>query len=102
MLGGSLLGRTAAIRPFFCNRDSQPASDDEVLGPGGLIRCAAHAEHEVTILTLGRFMRDEAARGAKTLAMHCFASQLRPSGREPIVPSHVLQDFTRPYEVFLL
>jgi LmbE family N-acetylglucosaminyl deacetylase len=51
---------------------------------------------------LGRFVLDEATREAKARAMTCFTSQLRPVGRAPIVPSHVLQYFTRPYEVFLL
>jgi LmbE family N-acetylglucosaminyl deacetylase len=51
---------------------------------------------------LGRFVLDEATRKAKAQAMSCFTSQMRPLAREPIVPSHVLQYFTRPYEVFLL
>jgi LmbE family N-acetylglucosaminyl deacetylase len=50
---------------------------------------------------LGRFMLDEATREAKARAMSCFVSQMSPIGREPIVPAHVLQYFTRPYEVFL-
>jgi hypothetical protein len=50
----------------------------------------------------GRFELDPVARAAKTRAMSCFTSQLRPQGRVPIVPSHVLPYFTRPYEVFLL
>jgi len=51
---------------------------------------------------LGRFALDEASMAAKARAMHCFASQMRPLGRQPIVPAHVLQYFTRPYEAFLL
>jgi LmbE family N-acetylglucosaminyl deacetylase len=50
---------------------------------------------------LGRFMLDEATREAKARAMSCFTSQMRPLGRDPIVPTHVLQYFMRPYEVFL-
>jgi LmbE family N-acetylglucosaminyl deacetylase len=49
----------------------------------------------------GRFMLDEATREAKARAISCFTSQMGPLGREPIVPAHVLQYFTRPYEVFL-
>jgi LmbE family N-acetylglucosaminyl deacetylase len=52
--------------------------------------------------SLGRFALDEATRKTKTRAMSCFTSQLRPQGRTPIVPSHVLPYFTRPYEVFLV
>jgi LmbE family N-acetylglucosaminyl deacetylase len=50
---------------------------------------------------LGRFMLDEVTREAKARAMSCFTSQMRPLGREPIVPTHVLQYFARRYEVFL-
>jgi LmbE family N-acetylglucosaminyl deacetylase len=50
----------------------------------------------------GRFRLDQDAVTAKALAMTCFASQLRPLGREPIVPGHVLPYFRRPYEAFLL
>jgi LmbE family N-acetylglucosaminyl deacetylase len=50
----------------------------------------------------GRFSLDQDAVTAKALAMACFASQLRPLGREPIVPGHVLRYFRRPYEAFLL
>jgi LmbE family N-acetylglucosaminyl deacetylase len=51
---------------------------------------------------LSRFVFDNATRKAKALAMSCFTSQIRPSGRLPVVPRHVLPYFTRPYEVFLL
>jgi LmbE family N-acetylglucosaminyl deacetylase len=51
---------------------------------------------------LGRFVLDEATKEAKAQAMSCFTSQMRPLARVPIVPGHVLQYFTRPYEVFLL
>jgi len=50
----------------------------------------------------GRFMLDAAAIQAKARAMRCFTSQLRPLGRAPIVPHHVLPYFTRPYEAFLI
>jgi LmbE family N-acetylglucosaminyl deacetylase len=50
--------------------------------------------------SLGRFLLDEATREAKARAMSCFTSQVRPLGREPVVPAHVLKYFTRPYEVF--
>jgi LmbE family N-acetylglucosaminyl deacetylase len=49
----------------------------------------------------GRFPLDAAAIKAKAEAMSCFASQMRPLGREPIVPSHVLPYFARPYEAYL-
>jgi LmbE family N-acetylglucosaminyl deacetylase len=45
---------------------------------------------------------DAAAVRAKARAMSCFTSQMRPLGREPIVPSHVLAYFTRQYEAFLV
>jgi LmbE family N-acetylglucosaminyl deacetylase len=51
---------------------------------------------------VGRFALDEATQEAKARAMSCFTSQLRPLGRAPIVPSHVLRYFTRPFEVFLI
>jgi LmbE family N-acetylglucosaminyl deacetylase len=50
---------------------------------------------------LGRFMLDAVTRAAKARALSCFTSQMRPLGREPIVPTHVLEYFARPYEVFL-
>jgi LmbE family N-acetylglucosaminyl deacetylase len=50
----------------------------------------------------GRFLLDAAAMQAKARAMSCFTSQMRPPGREPIVPDHVLAYFTRSYEAFLL
>lgn len=50
----------------------------------------------------GRVPLDAATRAAKTRAIDCFASQLRPPGRAPIVPAHVLPYFKRPYEAFLL
>jgi LmbE family N-acetylglucosaminyl deacetylase len=51
---------------------------------------------------LGRFMLSPAARGAKQNAIRRFRSQVsdRPGGA--IVPAHVLDYFTRPYEVFVL
>jgi LmbE family N-acetylglucosaminyl deacetylase len=50
----------------------------------------------------GRLVLDAPAQRAKARAMSCFASQMRPSGREPIVPHHVVPYFARPYEAFLL
>ena len=50
---------------------------------------------------LRRFLLDAGTRNAKTRAISCFASQMRPLGRQPIVPAHVLPYFSRPYEVFL-
>jgi LmbE family N-acetylglucosaminyl deacetylase len=52
--------------------------------------------------SLGRFVLDAAAIQAKARAMSCFRSQMRPLGRQPIVPPHVLPYFTRPYEAFLI
>jgi hypothetical protein len=51
---------------------------------------------------VARFAFDEATRILKALALNCFASQIRPPGREPIVPRHVLGCFTRPFEVFMV
>ena len=50
----------------------------------------------------GRVPLDPATRRVKAEAIDCFASQLRPSAREPIVPPHVVSYFKRPYEIFLL
>jgi LmbE family N-acetylglucosaminyl deacetylase len=41
-------------------------------------------------------------RAAKQKAIRCYTSQLRERTGGPIVPSHVLSYFDRPYEVFLL
>lgn len=49
-----------------------------------------------------RLPLDGATRDAKARAIDCFASQLRPPGRQPIVPAHVLTYFTRSYEAYLL
>jgi len=51
--------------------------------------------------SFGRFVLDAAARQAKARAISCFASQLRPLGRKPIVPRHVLPYFSRAYEIYL-
>jgi LmbE family N-acetylglucosaminyl deacetylase len=51
---------------------------------------------------LGRFLLDAEAVGAKAQALSCFTSQLRPWGRAPIIPAHVLRYFARPYEAFLV
>jgi LmbE family N-acetylglucosaminyl deacetylase len=50
----------------------------------------------------GRFVLDAAGVQAKARAMRCFTSQLRPLGRAPIVPYHLLPYFTRPYEAFVI
>jgi len=50
----------------------------------------------------GRVLLDAAAMQAKANALNCFTSQIRPIGRQPIVPHHVLQYFARPFEAFLL
>jgi len=62
-----------------------------------------HANPEkFTMTRCGRFELDAIARIAKARAMSCFTSQLRPLGRAPIVPPHVLRYFMRAYEVFVL
>jgi LmbE family N-acetylglucosaminyl deacetylase len=51
----------------------------------------------------GKFLLDSGAQAAKCAAMACFASQFDSrEGREPIVPSHVLEYFKRDHEAFLL
>ncbi len=50
----------------------------------------------------GRVPLDPATQRAKNQAIECFTSQLRPRGRSPIVPGHVLRYFERSYEAFLL
>jgi LmbE family N-acetylglucosaminyl deacetylase len=52
----------------------------------------------------GEFVRFElspAAQLAKSRAIRCFASQLDGSSADPVMPSHVLDYFNRPYEAFL-
>jgi LmbE family N-acetylglucosaminyl deacetylase len=53
-------------------------------------------------LRWGIFRLGVTARRAKTRAMQCFDSQLRPPRGLPIVPPHVLEYFERPYEAFVL
>jgi len=48
-----------------------------------------------------RFLLDATTQHVKARAVSCFASQIRPICRIPIVPAHVLPYFSRPYEVFL-
>jgi LmbE family N-acetylglucosaminyl deacetylase len=72
-----------------------------------LIRYLIWAWHHATPATLahhrwGRFALDLPTRRAKAHAIQCFASQLRPRGRPPILPGHVLPYFARSYEAFLL
>lgn len=50
----------------------------------------------------GRMMLDADVMQAKARALNCFTSQMRPLGRAPIVPHHVLPYFARPYEAFLV
>lgn len=50
----------------------------------------------------GRFPLQPQARCAKTAAVCCFSSQLRPDRRLPIIPAHVMSYFSRPYEAFVL
>lgn len=50
----------------------------------------------------GRFQLQPQTRRAKAAAAHCFSSQLRPDRRRPIIPAHVMNYFSRPYEAFLL
>lgn len=63
-----------------------------------------HQRHPSAIehLRCGRFWLDHAAEAAKWNALRCFGSQTRPARRSPIIPPHVLQHFSRPYEVFLV
>ena len=50
----------------------------------------------------GKFSLSLEARRAKGRAVECFASQLVPTHGAPIVPSHVLHYFERPFEAFIL
>ena len=45
---------------------------------------------------------DAETQRAKAAAIQCYASQLRPVNRAPIVPQHVLPYFARPFEMFLV
>jgi LmbE family N-acetylglucosaminyl deacetylase len=55
------------------------------------------------LVRLGRFVLDSVTQAAKAAAIDCFTSQLTPGeSRIPILPSHVLEYFTRGFEAFLL
>jgi LmbE family N-acetylglucosaminyl deacetylase len=56
----------------------------------------------VQALRWGLFRLSTAAQRAKTRALQCFESQLRPPRGGPIVPKHVLAHFERAYEAFVL
>jgi LmbE family N-acetylglucosaminyl deacetylase len=60
------------------------------------------APESFTPTVWGRVRLDPGTQHAKFRAIECFASQLRPPGRQPIVPPHVLGYFKRGYEAFLL
>jgi hypothetical protein len=49
-----------------------------------------------------RFTLEPDALRAKARAIQCFASQISPEDRDPIVPPHVLRHFARPYEAFII
>jgi LmbE family N-acetylglucosaminyl deacetylase len=53
-------------------------------------------------LRWGRFPLSPEAQRAKSRAVQCFDSQLRPPRGSPIVPPHVLAYFARPFEAFVL
>lgn len=62
-----------------------------------------HTEpRELRDLRFGLFPLEPAARRAKARALQCFESQLRPLRGAPIVPTHVLARFDRPFEAFVL
>jgi LmbE family N-acetylglucosaminyl deacetylase len=48
-----------------------------------------------------RFELSAEAQLAKSRAIRCFASQLDDSASHPVMPAHVLDYFSRPYEAFL-
>jgi LmbE family N-acetylglucosaminyl deacetylase len=61
-----------------------------------------HASPACMAVRWGRFPLPPQTRQAKAKAARCFISQLRPDGRTPIVPEHVMTYFSRPYEAFVL
>lgn len=63
-----------------------------------------HHTHPESVQALkwGVFRLVSAARRAKARALQCFESQLRPLRGAPIVPTHVLAYFERPFEAFVL
>jgi len=96
-------------------RDGHP--DHEAVGD---VCCAMARTHQVDIvrypiwawhhmnpaalgtLRWGRFVLSPEAQRAKSHAIQCFESQLRPPFAQPVVPSRVLPYVERPYEAFLL
>ena len=108
-----ILGKTLLVAPY--ERDGHPDHDatGEVCCEIARLRTVTLWRYPIWVWhhgtpelfggkTWGRFMLDAATVKAKARAISCFTSQLRPLGREPIVPSHVLPYFTRPYEAFLV
>ena len=63
-----------------------------------------HHTHPASMQALkwGLFRLCAVALRAKTRALQCFESQLRPRRGAPIVPAHVLAHFERPFEAFVL
>ncbi len=62
-----------------------------------------HAEpRQLARAGLRKFSLTIEARRAKARAIGCFASQLDPPSRAPIVPAHVLTHFQRPFEAFFV
>jgi LmbE family N-acetylglucosaminyl deacetylase len=63
-----------------------------------------HHTDPVTLKSVrwGRFSLSAAARRAKSSALRCFVSQLRPPSGPPILPGRVLAHFQRPYEAFVV
>jgi LmbE family N-acetylglucosaminyl deacetylase len=58
--------------------------------------------HSVAELHWRKYPLNADTQRAKGRAMQCFASQITPRVGEPILPAHVLQYFSRPYEAFIL
>lgn len=101
------------VVPF--ERDGDP--DHEAVGD---VCCAMARTHEVDLVRFpiwswnhtnpvalgsqrwGKFMLSAEAQRAKSRAIQCFESQLRPPFAQPVVPSRILPYFERPYEAFLL
>jgi LmbE family N-acetylglucosaminyl deacetylase len=104
---------TLLIAPYTC--DGHP--DHEAVGR---VCCEVAKQHGTTLaqyliwawhrltpsdlphVRWGKFTLDFEAQRAKAHAVQCFASQLAPAGRPPVVPRHVLAYFQRAYEAFIL
>lgn len=105
--------RPIIVAPYECDGHPDHDAVGEVCGEVvrhhrlTLVRYPVWTWHRATPAAFAearwaRLPLDPATLEAKARAIECFGSQLKPVGRAPIVPPHVLSHFERAYEAFLL